>query len=339
MNYLQNGTKNYRVTLGRHEAADTQDPKPGVAEQDPRYELIENFGKYRIGIDDVFAFKCRACSKCCRQRFDILLNSRDIYNLAVALNLTHQQVIEEYCEVYIGENSRLPVVSLKPKGSNNNCPLLNGSKCLIHAINPALKPVVCAAYPIGRVVMAENAHEMTAAQHAEMNTDDVTLDEASGVDDEVVSETISTSDSATSNETPLENQATDEETPAIIHSCKPGQIEYILMPVTCASLKKKQTVRTWLEGFGIPIEDKFFLKWNDTVFKLTAEIQKYEEKANGNNSKVTPNAVSMLWDGIYSALYVAYNPQQEFYQQFVVNATKILSIFDKLEGYVVIDGK
>jgi len=268
-----------------------------------------------------------------------LLNSRDVYNLAVALNLTHQQVIEQYCEVYIGENSRLPVVRLKPKGANNNCPLLNGSRCLIHSINPALKPVVCAAYPIGRVVMAENAHEMTAAQHAEMNADDVALDEAAGVEDEVVSETISTSDSATSNETPLENQTTGEEISAIIHSCKPSQIEYILMPVTCASAKRKQTVCDWLEGFGIPIEDKFFLKWNDTIFKLTAAIQKYEEMANDNNSKVTPNAVSMLWDGVFSALYINYNPQQEFYQQFETNATKILRIFDKLDGYVVIDGK
>ena len=30
-------------------------------EKDHRHELIENLDKYRIGLDDVFAFKCRGC--------------------------------------------------------------------------------------------------------------------------------------------------------------------------------------------------------------------------------------------------------------------------------------
>lgn len=61
-----------------------------------RQELVENFEQYRIGLDDTFAFKCRECGKCCKEREDILLNSRDVYNIATALNLTHEQVIEKY---------------------------------------------------------------------------------------------------------------------------------------------------------------------------------------------------------------------------------------------------
>jgi len=109
---------------------------------DQRYEIIKNFEKYSIGLDDVFAFKCRSCGKCCRNREDIMLTSRDVYNIATALNLTHEQVIEKYCEVYIGRDSRIPIVRLMPKGVNNVCPLLAGNRCSVHS----LKPAVCAIY-------------------------------------------------------------------------------------------------------------------------------------------------------------------------------------------------
>jgi Fe-S-cluster containining protein len=126
---------------------------------DQRHELIENLDKYLIGIDDVFAFKCRECGKCCRRREDILLNSRDVYNIATALDMTHEQVIETYCTVYIGQESRIPIVRLLPKDRNRNCPLLQGDRCIIHVKNPALKPTVCAAFPVGRVVASEHAPE------------------------------------------------------------------------------------------------------------------------------------------------------------------------------------
>jgi len=124
-------------------------------EKDQRHEIIENLDQYRIGIDDVFAFKCRECGKCCRDRDDILLNSRDVYNIATALNLTHEQVIEKYCEVYIGQDSRIPVVRLLPVGANKTCPLLKNNRCMVHS----LKPTVCALFPIGRIVASEHAQE------------------------------------------------------------------------------------------------------------------------------------------------------------------------------------
>ena len=194
---------------------------------DPKQEMVENFNQYHIGLDDVFAFKCRGCGKCCKNRDDILLNSRDVYNIATALKLTHQQVIEQYCDVYVGSNSRIPIVRLKPKGPNKMCPLLSGSRCSVHSF----KPTVCALFPLGRVFMAENAMEQM-----------------------------------------------DERTLEKMSSCKPNQIEYVITPFTCASLKRKQTVRAWLEAFGILAEDEFFLKWNQAIFKLTTDLRKYEGK-------------------------------------------------------------
>jgi len=235
---------------------------------DPKYEIVANFEKYSIGIDEVFAFKCRSCGKCCKNREDILLNSRDVYNIATALNLTHKQVIEKYGDVYVGKDSRIPIVRLMPKGANMTCPLITGNRCSVHS----LKPAVCALFPIGRVVAAEDAP----------------TDMGLGND--------------------------------------PNEIKYIYNGATCGSRKKKQTVRAWLDRFGIPIEDKFFIKWNEALFKLIAAIRKYEGKDG-----VTERAMDMLWGGIFAALYVDYDTSQDFFPQFEANVTKILGVFEKLE--------
>ena len=233
---------------------------------DHRQEIIENFSQYRIGIDDVFAFKCRSCGKCCRNREDIMLNSRDIYNIATALGLTHKQAIEKYCEVYIGRDSRIPIVRLRPKGVNRACPLLAGDRCSVHS----LKPTVCALFPLGRVIAAEAVPEELG-----MGT--------------------------------------------------PHEIQYVLNPTDCGSIKRKQSVRAWLERFSIPIEDEFFIKWNKTVFSLITTIQKYEGKGS-----VTERSMEMLWSGIFMALYLDYDSSREFCPQFEANTTKILGIFEAL---------
>ena len=120
---------------------------------DHREDVINNFTKYSIGLDDVFAFKCRGCGKCCKNREDILLNPRDIFNIATALKLTNEQAISRHCEYYIGRDSRMPILRLKPVGANYVCPLLSGNKCTVHS----LKPTVCAAFPLGRVAVSEEA--------------------------------------------------------------------------------------------------------------------------------------------------------------------------------------
>ena len=92
---------------------------------DPRLKsIIDNFDAMKIGLDDTVHFGCRQCGKCCINREDIFLNAKDVYNLCNALSLTPGQVMEQYCEVYIGQDSRLPIVRLKPQGSIKRCSLL-----------------------------------------------------------------------------------------------------------------------------------------------------------------------------------------------------------------------
>jgi len=123
--------------------------------QDPREDLILNFDKYKIGLNDTFAFKCRECGNCCKNREDILLTGRDLFSIAKTLNMPIPQAIDTYCDVYIGPSSRVPVIRLLPKGKNLNCPLLVNGKCLVHTA----KPTVCALFPLGRVSTGEVVEE------------------------------------------------------------------------------------------------------------------------------------------------------------------------------------
>ena len=100
---------------------------------DPRLKTIaENLDSWKLGLDDSFQFHCTACGKCCIDREDILLTPRDLYNASKALNMVPAEFVNTYCECYIGQDSRIPIVRLKPRGSIKRCPLLTaeGSQVL-----------------------------------------------------------------------------------------------------------------------------------------------------------------------------------------------------------------
>ncbi len=118
-------------------------------------DIIDNFEKMRIGADDSFRFHCVQCGKCCIHREDILLTPRDIYNLSKELGMLPEIMSGQYCEVYVGQDSRVPIVRLKPRGQIKRCPLLKDRKCIVHKS----KPAVCAMYPIGRCLMADSSNE------------------------------------------------------------------------------------------------------------------------------------------------------------------------------------
>ena len=112
-------------------------------------EIANNLEKLKIGLDDTFSFGCTMCGKCCINREDILLNPKDVYNIAGKLNITPTEVLKEYCEAYVGEDSRMPIVRLQPRGIVKRCPFLRDRKCSIHEA----KPTVCATFPIGRCLV------------------------------------------------------------------------------------------------------------------------------------------------------------------------------------------
>jgi Fe-S-cluster containining protein len=115
-----------------------------------------------IGLDDEVEFNCSRCGSCCTHRDDILLTPYDVYNLAVALNKTGQEIVNEYLDVYIGSHSHLPVTVIADT-PQHKCPFLEFDtvemlyKCKVND----RKPGPCRTHPFG-IVRQMNATTLEA---------------------------------------------------------------------------------------------------------------------------------------------------------------------------------
>ena len=227
--------------------------------------VINDIENNRLSIDSTFEFRCLKCGKCCNNRKDILLTAKDLYNIAKHLGRTINQIAKRYCDVYIGDSSRIPIVRLKPTGTENACPLLRNKRCVVHSV----KPTVCALFPLGRV--------------AAMSQDN---DEA--------------------------------ETSGIIRP------QYFLQPVKCGSHTQINTVRSWLEKSGVPVEDEFYLHWSSAIMYLANFFIDLEEH-NTDHS-----IMDYLWNITYVLLYIHFNTDSDFMSQFRKRIPELKAVLAKL---------
>ncbi len=100
------------------------------------------------------------------------------------------------------------------------------------------------------------------------------------------------------------------------------RIEYIFTNPGCGDNSESHTVREWFGAFGIPIEDEFYIKWQDVIMHLGPMIQ----KCINQFSEETVNRVITL---AYVKLYLDYDTSKEFMPQFVEN-TKFIQGLMKL---------
>lgn len=216
-------------------------------------EIVDNFDRMKIEPDAPFKFHCTQCGKCCINREDILLNPFDLFRASKELGMTPKDFVDEYCDSYLGESSRMPIVRLMPRGTIKRCPLMRNRKCSIHKA----KPTICAMFPIGRVLRME----------------------ADKLD---------------------EQQVTAK------------QIEYIFTDPGCGDDSETHTVRDWFGTFGIPLEDEFFVKWNDVIVHLGSMIRECIEQ-------YSINKVDDIVTLAYVKLYLDYDTSKEFLPQFEEN--------------------
>ncbi len=223
-------------------------------------EIVDNFETMKIGVDEPFKFHCTMCGKCCINREDILLTPRDIYNMSKELEITPEVLFKQYCETYIGSDSRIPIVRLKPRGSVKRCPLLKDRKCSVHKA----KPTVCAMFPIGRCIMID-AKKESSLQLA------------------------------------------------------PGDTQFIFTAPGCGDDTKTHTVREWLSAFGIPLEDEYFIKWQQTIVELGSIFRKVEKSFQAKT-------MDLAWTAAFVGLYLNYDMAKDFRPQFEENRQKLLEL-------------
>ena len=227
--------------------------------------IIEDFEKKQLGPDEPFKFHCTMCGKCCINREDILLTPRDMYNLAKELSMTPHEVMNTYCETYIGSDSRMPIVRLKPRGEIKRCPLLKDRKCSVHNA----KPTVCALFPLGRGIASANGS---------------------------------------------------------ISSLTAKDIRFFLTDPGCGDDSETHTVREWLGEFGLPVEDESFIEWQRCLLDLSRRLRRLEKKSGAD--------MGPIWSLTGSVLYLMYDMEKPFEQQFRAHADELCQMIRELSGEV-----
>ncbi|MDQ1265133.1 MAG: YkgJ family cysteine cluster protein [Bacteroidota bacterium] len=119
----------------------------------------------RLGPHDSFCFSCQpgiSCfNKCCND-INIFLTPYDIVRLKNRLKISSGEFLEKYTLIPIEENLRHPVVMLRMRDDNMNCPFVDEEKgCTVYED----RPWACRMYPIG--VAAPKESEAIAAAEGE----------------------------------------------------------------------------------------------------------------------------------------------------------------------------
>lgn len=110
------------------------------------FDIIDSNATIKVG--------CNSCGKCCRNRNDILLRPNDLYGIAKSLNKPITDILK-ICDIYIGDNSQVPIINLRFRKQDNGdtiCPYLKkAGENIYHCRVHENKPSVCRIYPLGRI--------------------------------------------------------------------------------------------------------------------------------------------------------------------------------------------
>ena len=91
------------------------------------------------------------------------------------------------------------------------------------------------------------------------------------------------------------------------------QVQYIFMDPECGDKSETHTPREYLESFGIPVPDDFFLRWQNVVLRMGDTFRQLE-------TKVKPEVMQQVWTVAFIGLYLHYEMEEEFMVQFEKNA-------------------
>lgn len=237
-----------------------------------------HFGKELVSLQDDYPFECKKCGKCCKNRNDVLLNGRDVWNLARFLNITSEEFISKYCTVYIGKSSRLPVVTLRPVGQALFCPFLHNNLCSVQEA----KPTVCALFPLGRIIhndaLEDGDFKNPTVEYFKMDCPNKTNSED------------------TSSSTVQPEKKEQQSSAFLLDEENDGN----------------PTVESWLKSMGVETPDSFYVSWTNMICSMCLKVVRIEKEAE-------PGVIRRVWDLLFSAMYLWYNPQAPFEEQFVAN--------------------
>ena len=102
-------------------------------------------------------------------------------------------------------------------------------------------------------------------------------------------------------------------------------VKYLLQDdVNCGDKSQTHTVREWLEGFDIAVEDEAFIAWNEALAMFSPRIKELE-------TKLRPISKALLWESMKVGLYLNYRTDQEFLPQLRENIKGFKTLLDRTD--------
>lgn len=109
-----------------------------------------------------------------------------------------------------------------------------------------------------------------------------------------------------------------------------NKVKYLLQPPDCGDDSEEHTVREWLSGFDINLEDEVFVEWQKAISQFGNKIKELEKKQD-------MLTMMEIWFVVRVVLYLQYDTSKDFLPQFKNNTEHLMKLLDdipKLKGMV-----
>ena len=102
-----------------------------------------------------------------------------------------------------------------------------------------------------------------------------------------------------------------------------SKVKYLLQPPECGDESETHTVREWLSGFDIKLEDEAFVQWQKAISRFSNKFKELEKKQD---------MLSMMeiWFVVRVSLYLQYDISKDFLPQFNYNVENLLKLLDDI---------
>ena len=102
-----------------------------------------------------------------------------------------------------------------------------------------------------------------------------------------------------------------------------SKVKYLLQPPECGDESETHTVRDWLSGFDIKLEDEAFVQWQKAISRFSNKFKELEKKQD-------MLTMMEIWFVVRVSLYLQYDTSKEFLPQFNYNVENLLKLLDDI---------
>ena len=101
------------------------------------------------------------------------------------------------------------------------------------------------------------------------------------------------------------------------------EVKYLLQPPECGDESETHTVREWLNGFDIKLEDEAFVQWQKAISRFSNKFKELEKKQD-------ILTMMEIWFVVRVSLYLQYDTSMDFLPQFNYNVENLLKLLDDI---------